>query len=47
MATAVPRLRLHHPPGTEQVVLIEKDTFNVGRRPDNDLVIAEKDISRL
>jgi len=47
MATAVPRLRVHHPPGSEQVVLIEKETFNIGRRPDNDLVVAEKDISRL
>ena len=46
MTTAVPRLRVHHPPGTERLLLMEKDTFNIGRRPDNDLVIAEKDISR-
>ncbi|HZI94093.1 MAG TPA: ATP-binding protein [Patescibacteria group bacterium] len=47
MATAAPRLRVHYPPGTERVLLIEAATFNIGRRPDNDLVIAEKDISRL
>src|SRR5437867_11663993 len=47
MATAAPRLRVHYPPGTERILLLEGDTFNIGRRPDNDLVIAEKDISRL
>jgi signal transduction histidine kinase len=38
---------VHYPPGAGSTLPIEKETFSIGRRPDNDLVIAEKDISRL
>ena len=47
MSTSPPKLRIHFPPGTENTFVVEKPLFSIGRRPDNDLVIAEKDISRL
>lgn len=47
MSTSPPKLRVHFPPGTERTLTVEKPLFSIGRRPDNDLVVAEKDISRL
>lgn len=41
------RLRVHQPPDPERVFTMVKDVFTIGRRPDNDLVLAQKDISRL
>ena len=47
MSTTPPRLRIQFPAGTERTLTVAKPLFSIGRRPDNDLVIAEKDISRL
>ena len=47
MSKSHPRLRVHFPPGPDSTLMVEKPLFSIGRRPDNDLVLAEKDISRL
>ena len=47
MTSAPPQLRLRFPEGTERTLVIESEPFRIGRRPDNQLVIAEMDISRV
>jgi signal transduction histidine kinase len=47
MTSGAPQLRLLFPEGTERTVPVQADPFLIGRRPDNHLVIAGKDISRV